>query len=94
MALDSFFLSGHMELPIKLVVRNNRCRQGFSFRCLKCHLTHDVGRGLSVHQKSNNQSVKSQDFSENENQDHSNEESGLLSGTTDTSVTDDSNSES
>lgn len=36
---------------------------------------------------------RTQDFSENENKNHSDEESGLLSGTTDTSITNDTNSE-
>lgn len=38
-------------------------------------------------------SKPTKDFSENENKNHSNEESRLLGGTTDTSVTDDTNGE-
>merc|ERR1712000_338437 len=48
---------------------------------------------LRVHEKSNNQTVKTQNFSENENENHSNEETRLLGGTTDTSVTNNTDSE-
>jgi len=46
-----------------------------------------------VHEKSNNQPVKTQDFSENENQNHSNIESRLLSRSTHTRITNNTNSE-
>jgi hypothetical protein len=55
-------------------------------------LAGDVGGGLGVHEKRNNESVKTQDFGENENQDHANEQSRLLGSPTDTSVTDDTDS--
>ena len=51
------------------------------------------GQSSRVHEKSNDQTVKTQNFSENENKNHSDEESGLLCGTTDTSITNDTDSE-
>jgi hypothetical protein len=48
---------------------------------------------LGVHEKGNNEAVKTQDFSENENENHSDEQPGLLGSSTDTSVTDDSDGE-
>lgn len=51
------------------------------------------GRSSRVHEKSNDQTVKTQNFSENEDKNHSNEESGLLCSTTDTSITDNTDSE-
>lgn len=53
----------------------------------------DVGGRLSVHEERYDQPIQTQDFGENEDQDHSNEEFGLLSRTADTSVTDNTNSE-
>ena len=49
--------------------------------------------GAGVHEQSHNQPVQTQDFSENENQNHSNVESGLLSRSSNTCITDDTNSE-
>lgn len=56
-------------------------------------LAHDVERGLGVHEKRDDQAVETQNFGENENQDHADEKSWLLSSSTDTSVTDDTNGE-
>jgi len=56
-------------------------------------LADDVLGGLGVHEKGNNQAVKTQDFGENENQNHADEETGLLSSSTDTGVTNDTNGE-
>jgi hypothetical protein len=53
----------------------------------------DVEGGLGVHEQGNNETVQTQDFGENENQNHADEETGLLSSTTDTGVTDDTNGE-
>lgn len=39
------------------------------------------------------QTVQTQDFSENEDQDHTDEQSGLLGSTTDTGITDDTDGE-
>lgn len=50
-------------------------------------LADDVGGGLRVQQQGNNQAVQTQDFSENQDQDHTHEQSWLLSGASDTSVT-------
>jgi len=50
------------------------------------------GRSCAVHDQSDDKAVKTQDFGENENENHSDEESWLLSSTPDTSVTDDTNS--
>lgn len=47
----------------------------------------------SVEDKCNNETVKTQDFGENENQDHTDEETGLLSGTTHTGVTNNADGE-
>jgi len=52
-----------------------------------------TGRTPGVHQKGNNETVKTQDFCENENQNHSDEQPGLLGSSSDTSVTDDTNGE-
>lgn len=53
-------------------------------------LADGIGGGLGVHEKCDDKTVKTQDFGENEDQDHADEESRLLSGSTDTGVTDDS----
>lgn len=58
-----------------------------------CCLTLHVGTGLGVEQKSNNETVKTQNFGENENQNHTNEKSGLLCGSSNTGVTNNANSE-
>ena len=65
---------------------------------LLCHrrvarLAAGVERGLGVHEKGNNETVKTQDFGENENQDHADEETGLLGSSADTSITDNANGE-
>jgi len=59
-------------------------------RCLTC-LRRACAR---VHEQGNNETVKTQHFGENEDQNHSNEQSWLLSGTTDTSITDNTNGKS
>jgi len=48
---------------------------------------------LGVHEQGNNETVKTQDFGENENQDHSDEQPGLLGGSSHTGVTDNTNGE-
>jgi len=58
----------------------------------KAHLALGI-TGSGVHEQGDNQTVKTQDFGENENQDHADEESRLLSGTSHTSITDDTNCE-
>ena len=50
--------------------------------------------GLRVHEQGDNETVETQDFGENENQNHSDEQPGLLGGSTHTGVTDDSDGES
>lgn len=52
-----------------------------------------LGSRLSVHEQCYDQPVQTQDFGENEDQNHSNKEFGLLSRTANTSVTDNANSE-
>lgn len=47
----------------------------------------------SVEDKCNNETIETQHFGENQDQDHTNEESGLLSGTAHTGVTDDADGE-
>lgn len=66
----------------------------------RCHgitnylkLTGNVLGGTRVQQQGNNQTVKTQDFGENENQNHTDKQSWLLSSTTDTSVTNNTNGE-
>lgn len=54
-------------------------------------LTSDVLVGSGVQQQGDDQSVQTQDFGENQNQKHSDEQSWLLRGTSDTSVTDNTN---
>lgn len=60
---------------------------------LSSRLADNVLGGSGVEQKSNNETVKTQDFCENENQNHTHKKSGLLGGTTDTGVTHNANSE-
>ncbi len=50
------------------------------------------GGGKSVKNQSNDKTIKTQDFSENENKNHTDEKSGLLSSTTNTSITNNTNS--
>ena len=54
-------------------------------------LTDNILGGSRVQQQSNNQAVQTQDFSENQDQKHTHEQSWLLSGTSDTSVTNNTN---
>jgi len=49
--------------------------------------------GLGVKDEGNNETVETKDLSENENQNHADEKLGLLSGTTDTRVTNNTNGE-
>jgi len=49
--------------------------------------------GTGVHEEGDNQTVETQDFSENENQNHADEESWLLGRTAHTGITDDTNGE-
>lgn len=58
--------------------------------CRPCLAVH-IGLSLRVHQQSDNQSVQTQHFGENENENHADKETGLLSGTTHASITDNSN---
>lgn len=53
----------------------------------------DFGGRLGVHEQCYDQPVQTQHFGENEDQNHSDEEFGLLGRATDTSVTDNTNSE-
>jgi hypothetical protein len=48
---------------------------------------------LGVHEQGNNETVKTQDFGENEDKNHSDEQPGLLGSSSYTSVTDDTNGE-
>jgi hypothetical protein len=48
---------------------------------------------LCVHEQGNDESVETQDFGENENENHSDEQPGLLGSSADTSVTDNSDGE-
>jgi hypothetical protein len=52
-----------------------------------------VVTSLRVHKQSNDKSIKTQDFGENENENHSDKQPGLLSSSTDTSITDNSDGE-
>jgi hypothetical protein len=52
-----------------------------------------VKGGLGVHEQGNNETVKTQNFGENENQNHSDEKAGLLRGSSDTSITNNTNGE-
>jgi len=49
--------------------------------------------GTGVDEQGNDETVQTQDFGENENENHADEESWLLSGTPDTSITDDTDGE-
>lgn len=55
-------------------------------------LTDDILGCSGVHQQSNNQTVQTQNFGKNQDQNHTNEQSWLLGGTSDTGITDDTNS--
>jgi hypothetical protein len=48
---------------------------------------------LSVHEQGNNETVETQDFGENENQNHSDEQPGLLGSSAHTGITDNSDGE-
>jgi hypothetical protein len=48
---------------------------------------------LGVHEQGNNESVKTQNFGENEDKNHSDEEPGLLGSSADTSITDNADGE-
>lgn len=61
--------------------------------CRVGRLADSVDGGLGVHEQSNNKTVKTEDFGENENQNHSDEETGLLGSSSDTSITDNTNGE-
>jgi hypothetical protein len=56
-------------------------------------LTADVDARLGVHEQGYDETVQTQDFGENENQNHSDEQTGLLSCASDTCVTDDTDGE-
>lgn len=56
-------------------------------------LADDILGSSGVEQKGDNETVETQDFGENENQNHTNEQTGLLGSTTDTGVTDNADSE-
>lgn len=64
---------------------------------MSVHLLEHASQGVvlrpGVEDKSNNQSVQTQNFGENENENHSNEKPWLLCGTPDTGITDDADSE-
>jgi hypothetical protein len=49
-----------------------------------------LARSLGVHEQGHDETVQTQDFGENEDQNHSDEQPGLLGGSSDTSVTDNS----
>lgn len=53
----------------------------------------DIRRALGVHEEGDNQAVETQDFGENENQDHADEQSWLLSCAADTCIADDTDCE-
>lgn len=55
------------------------------------YLTSNILSGSGVQQQSNNQTVQTQDFGENQDQKHTDEQSWLLGVTSDTSVTDNTN---
>lgn len=50
-------------------------------------------RGLRIHEQCHDQAVQTQDFGENEDEDHADEETGLLGGAADTGVADDADGE-
>lgn len=56
-------------------------------------LAFHIGGCLGVHEQGHDQPIKTQDFSENEDEDHADEETGLLSCAADTGVADNANSE-
>lgn len=72
---------------------------GFSFVCLaraaSCLylLAANICCALGIHEQGNDQTVETKDFGENKNQDHADEESGLLGCAADTCVTDDTDCE-
>ena len=65
----------------------------FNKSAATCLIAANILCAFGVHKKGNNQPIQTQYLSENENQNHADEESGLLGGATYTSVTDDANSE-
>lgn len=68
---------------------------GSSF-CSKFHIAQSLTGGtggLGVQQQGHNQTVQTQDFGENQNQKHTDKQTGLLRGASDTSVTHNANGE-
>ena len=57
-------------------------------------LAHGVQLSLGVHEQGNDQTVKTQHFGENENQDHADEETRLLGRAADACIADDADGES
>lgn len=73
---------------------------GCSEDCLVCNcrgrrsfLAVCSAAALGVHEQSNDKTIKTQDFGENKDQDHADKQPGLLGSTTNTSITDNSDSE-
>lgn len=72
---------------------NARCWLSVASAGERVDLTNDILSCSGVHQQSDNQTVQTQDFCENQNQDHTDEQSWLLSSTSDTGVTNDTDGE-
>jgi len=81
----------HVSMPIlvhrRLMLSRRVCNRGLQ------ELLAGVLASLGVHEQGNNESVKTQNFGENENQDHSDEQPGLLGSSSYTSVTDNTDGE-
>lgn len=83
------------------MIVNTACRPSFlsheTYQSGGCRnaisLAANIGGSLGVHEESDDETVETQDFGENENENHADEESGLLGGSSHTRVTNDTNSE-
>lgn len=61
--------------------------------CSVVDLAYSINIGLGVHEEGNDETVETQDFSENENKNHADEETGLLGSSSNTSITNNTNGE-
>ena len=59
--------------------------------CSVVDLAYSINVGLGVHEEGNDETVETQDFGENENKNHADEETGLLSSSSNTSITNNTN---
>jgi len=90
----SFSVGGGGDARVKrLMFVDIACRAEGPVRLSIKRLAVGTDGSLGVHQQGDNQTVKTQDFGENENKNHSDEETRLLGSSSNTSITDNTNGE-